>query len=756
MDTKSSSNNTSIAYKYDKYGRTISETHEMSNRSFTTRTSYNNINKPDTISYPSGFNIKLNYYDTGYQQSIHNAKSGQLIWEADDYDEFGNVAVAHIGNDRYTGRIYSPVGTIIETGTDDILYCKYEYDGCNNLTSKIDNIRGNEEYYGYDALNRLTMATTEANGKSARIIDVEYDAGGNIISKSNVGNIEYKDGTNRLAMIEGYKIPEWESIKYTSFNKIKEVIATRNNGIRDIRFVYMLAYGPDKTRCMQGLYPQGGSGTNYNCKYYVGNIYDEAHNNGKVLKQDYIYANGNLVAIHQTNQGNEKMLYVHLDNLGSIWAYTNENGEITEELNYDPWGRKRNPETWDYYTGYKHLTSSDRGFGGHEQMDIMDMVNMDGRMYDPYLGRFLSPDPYVQAPDNTQSLNRYAYCLNNPLSYTDPTGYSWIGNFISAAIGIAVSIETGGFGGTFLGVMASAACGGASSAFVSSMMNGNNLWTATKSAFVGGCWGAVGGMTNYGIGSIGGDWYTRIALHSVSDASMEALQGGHFDHGLLVGMVSAGGAEALSAYGSNMSSTSMIACEAALGGVVSELGGGKFANGAMTAAFQMMYNYYMHRGPNYKQLGAIDRVYRKSLSDYPTPAEFYRSIGLPEYTNACAARMCYALQESGVLIIPAVAGQTRRGSDGRNYFMFAKDLRAYFVKKWGRPRVYDHLVNPKVRILNGVVSQSCFGNGVTGHIEYFYKGLDGHWSTTNKEDLGGASQFYKDNAITELWKCGFK
>ena len=186
----------------------------------------------------------------------------------------------------------------------------------------------------------------------------EYDKAGRIESVTNVGNIEYKDGTNRLAMIEGYKIPEWESIKYTSFNKIKEVIATRNNGISDIRFVYMMAYGPDKTRCMQMLYPQGRPGNNYYCKYYVGNIYNEAHNNGKILKQDYIYANGNLVAIHQTKQGNEKMLYVHLDNIGSIWAYTDENGEITEELNYDPWGRKRNPETWDYYKGYKHLTSN--------------------------------------------------------------------------------------------------------------------------------------------------------------------------------------------------------------------------------------------------------------------------------------------------------------------------------------------------------------------------------------------------------------
>lgn len=506
------------------------------------------------------------------------------------------MAVAHIGNDRHTGRIYSPVGTITEAGTDNILYSEYGYDECNNLTIKIDKIRENEEYYDYDALNRLTTVTTEANGKSTRTIEVEYDESGNVISKSNVGNMVYEDDTNRLVEIDGYKIPEWESVKYTSFNKIEEVIATRNDGISDMRYFYTMVYGPDKTRCIQGLYPPGRPGTNYDSKYYVGNIYDEALNNGKVLKQDYIYANGNLVAIHQTNQGKEKMLYVHLDNVGSIWAYTDDNGDIVEELNYDPWGRKRNPETWDYYTGYEHLTSSNRGFGGHEQMDIMDMVNMDGRMYDPYLGRFLSPDPYVQAPDNTQSLNRYAYCLNNPLSYTDPTGYSWIGNFFSAAIGIAVSIETGGFGGTIWGVMASAACGGASSAFVSSMMNGANLWTATKSAFVGGCWGAVGGMANKAIGDVGKNLFVRIALHSVSDASLEALQGGHFEHGLLVGAVSAGGTEALTTYGTHMSAASMIACEAALGGVVSELGGGKFANGAMTAAFQMMYNHMSHTG----------------------------------------------------------------------------------------------------------------------------------------------------------------
>ena len=74
------------------------------------------------------------------------------------------------------------------------------------------------------------------------------------------------------------------------------------------------------------------------------------------------------------------------------------------------------------------------------------MVNMDGRMYDPILGRFMTPDPFVQMPDFTQSLNRYSYCMNTPLSLTDPTGYSWLGDTFATVVGIAVSIETFGSG----------------------------------------------------------------------------------------------------------------------------------------------------------------------------------------------------------------------------------------------------------------------------------------------------------------------
>ncbi len=65
---------------------------------------------------------------------------------------------------------------------------------------------------------------------------------------------------------------------------------------------------------------------------------------------------------------------------------------------------------------------ADRGFTGHEYLEDFKLYNMNGRLYDPVVGRFLSPDPYVQDPSFTQSLNRYSYCLNNPLKFTDPTG----------------------------------------------------------------------------------------------------------------------------------------------------------------------------------------------------------------------------------------------------------------------------------------------------------------------------------------------
>ena len=48
-------------------------------------------------------------------------------------------------------------------------------------------------------------------------------------------------------------------------------------------------------------------------------------------------------------------------------------------------------------------------------------------MYDPTIGRFIQADPFVQAVNNTQNYNRYSYVLNNPMNYTDPSGYFFFG-----------------------------------------------------------------------------------------------------------------------------------------------------------------------------------------------------------------------------------------------------------------------------------------------------------------------------------------
>ena len=85
-----------------------------------------------------------------------------------------------------------------------------------------------------------------------------------------------------------------------------------------------------------------------------------------------------------------------------------------------------------------------RGYTEHEMLNEFDIINMNGRLYDPVLGRFFSPDNYVQMPDNSQSFNRYSYCLNNPLKYTDPSGDFW-NLIIGAAIGGVFNWASHGF-----------------------------------------------------------------------------------------------------------------------------------------------------------------------------------------------------------------------------------------------------------------------------------------------------------------------
>ncbi len=104
---------------------------------------------------------------------------------------------------------------------------------------------------------------------------------------------------------------------------------------------------------------------------------------------------------------------------------TDKDGNEKERQAFDPWGNRREPDDWTSLitTPVSHITG--RGYTMHEHLDGFALINMNGRVYDPQIARFLSPDPILQEPGYWLNYNRYGYCLNNPLIYTDPSGYTW-------------------------------------------------------------------------------------------------------------------------------------------------------------------------------------------------------------------------------------------------------------------------------------------------------------------------------------------
>jgi RHS repeat-associated protein len=109
--------------------------------------------------------------------------------------------------------------------------------------------------------------------------------------------------------------------------------------------------------------------------------------------------------------------YFHDDQQGSVMTVTDSSGAVIAKYRYDPWGKQT------IVTGAATGVNATRqGHTGHEMLEI-GLTHMNGRLYDPVLARFTAADPLVQAPYDLQSLNRYSYVFNNPLGYTDPSGY---------------------------------------------------------------------------------------------------------------------------------------------------------------------------------------------------------------------------------------------------------------------------------------------------------------------------------------------
>lgn len=197
-------------------------------------------------------------------------------------------------------------------------------------------------------------------------------------------------------------------------------------------------YGIDGERVMCEW--TDSTGSVYKKRLYFGE-YEITETNG--TKEDVCYINSpdGVTAVMMHHGSTYKIYYLCTDHLGSITLLMNDAGNTVERHAYDAWGRKRNVNDWsDYNVENGKL---DRGYTGHESLREFGLINMNGRMYDPILGRMLSPDNYVQDPFDLQNYNRYTYCLNNPLKYTDPSGeYFLIDDLIAAAIGGVINLAS--------------------------------------------------------------------------------------------------------------------------------------------------------------------------------------------------------------------------------------------------------------------------------------------------------------------------
>ena len=424
---------------------------------------------------------------------------------------------------------------------------RYSYDDFGNfaLRRKMNTPVINETF-AYDSFNRLVTSMTNDDE-----YEITYDKYGRILSKEMpemtfVGAIYHNDKPHALKKYTTYTEPPFsnQSVTYTDFDKVETVSMDENT----LQFVY----GHDHHR----RYMTETVDSVTRSKTYIGNceFVQSATEGNHALT--YLYGPSGIFAVVKKVGNNETIRYVHTDHLGSWNVITDRYGRLVQEYGFDAWGNLRNANG---STANLIEPIYDRGFTGHEHHYDFGLINMNGRMYDPYTSMFLSPDNYIQAPDNSQSFNRYAYCLNNPLKYTDPSGEFW--HIIAgAALGgsmnlimnwskceqwydfasyFAIGAVAGGLGaGVGAGVSSAIAGGGFAAGFTGAS-------TASATGFVAGA--AIGGASGFTGGFITGAGNSLVAGDSFGRSLYNGLVDGAIGlgTGAIIGGV-AGGIDAIS------------------------------------------------------------------------------------------------------------------------------------------------------------------------------------------------------------------
>ncbi|MEW6995201.1 PQQ-binding-like beta-propeller repeat protein [Colwelliaceae bacterium MEBiC 14330] len=538
------------------------------------------------------------------QQEAREGEQGRIYTETVSLNAFGGISeyrkgsrIINVGADD-AGRANS-----ISSGDGDyIQQDSYTFDGMGNLKSRTLTTQA-EQIFGYDGLNRLTTV----NGSQR----YHYKDNGNFDSKDGWAH-SYGEDTNSVtqpihALTSRTKDGVTESFFY---DKNGNQLSAKSNGEqwRTVEYngrnkatyidedgeITRFSYDANNNR-----YKRTSAGQTI---YYVGALELTIDDGSETqAQQSYIKRTvaGQALQTYYS-AGNAQLKWLYKDILGSLVAITNDEGELLKRFSYDAFGKQEEiiPTPLDSLNYALSLDSlilakvpmNIRGYTGHEPVGTNGrIIHMNGRIYDAALGRFMQADPHIQAPSNSQSFNRYSYVLNNPLSYTDPSGYFFkklwkkIKPFVGAIAAIAVAAWCTACSATIWSAAMTGAAIGAGSAAIN---GGNVLKGALIGAFSGAAFQQIGAhFTGAAEGSLG-----HIAAHGITGGITSVLQGGKFAYGF----ISAGLTKALNI--NNIVGTAAkdaglrVAMAAVVGGTISRLTGGKFANGAITAAFAQLFN----------------------------------------------------------------------------------------------------------------------------------------------------------------------
>lgn len=559
--------------------------------------------------------------------------AGGVLAQTYGYDSLGNL-VSRTDNSPAVGTQESfsydvlnrlSMYTILGGGLATAQSTQVLYDARGNIQYKSDVGR-----YWYDPQrpNRLTNITLET-APGAQIANTgtrqltyafdDYLPGAQTVNGVTLGNgnLMYtvsQDTANNLHTYRGetytsFNMPQ--SFTYSNF-----VNGAASTADRTLTFVY----GPEHQRIRQQVELSANAPTSYSAgvTWYLhgesgrGLTYEkEIKANGLTEHKHYVEAAGMVFALFVSREGNlagqsaTTIRYFHNDHLGSLSAISDENGQVVERLAYDPWGKRRNvngtQDVLDSIVGW----NTDRGFTMHEHLDEMGIIHMNGRVYDPLVGRFMSADPTLQFPYDLRSFNRYSYVHNNPLSYFDADGYG-LWTKIRKTVVRAVAAVADAFG-----------CSGFCSAAVGAYYGAKN-----GGGFAGAVVGAVGGYlgSQYGGGlSIAGG-----AINAAVGCASAAVSGDSCGRGAVASTISYVGGQ----YG--------LVGTAAAGCVNGVIMGGKCGQGARHAALDYAVSYGVQQSVSIyiearreleQQQQASDTYRSNSVACGPDCAELGRDFG---------------------------------------------------------------------------------------------------------------------------------